>query len=104
MLFALEGAERLARVIEGSLSASDYEAQMRAAAALIEPLILGFYSGDFFDLSFVKACRQEVALRQGVVSLLSGDVFESAPRMAKVVSRRLPELAARLRRDRAESH
>lgn len=103
VMFALEGAERLARVIDGSLSPSEYEAQMRAAAALIEPLILGFYSGDFFDLSFVHASRQEAALRQGVVSLLSGDVFESPPRMATVVSRRLPDLAMRVRRDRAES-
>lgn len=100
VLFALEGAERLARVIDGDLSPSAYEAQMRAAAALIEPLILGFYSGDFFDLGFVDARRQEAALRRGVVSLLSGDVFEGTPRMARVVSRRLPDLAFRVRRDR----
>lgn len=103
VLFALEGADRLAQVIDGVLSPNDYEAQMRAAAALIEPLILGFYSGDFFDLGFVDATRQDALLRQGVVSLLSGDVFEGAPRMAKVVSRRLPELAFRVRRENAES-
>src|SRR5690606_32871746 len=50
VLFALEGAERLARVIDGQLSPGDYESQMRAAARLIEPLIVAFYSGDFFDL------------------------------------------------------
>lgn len=103
VLFALEGAERLARVIDGVLSIDAYEAQMRAAAALIEPLIVGFYSGDFFDLGFVDASRQEAALRRGMVSLLSGDVFDGAPRMARVVSRRLPDLAFRVRKDRAGS-
>lgn len=103
VLFALEGAERLARVVDGTLSPADYEAQMRAAAKLVEPLILGFYSGDFFDLSFVEESRQDPALRQGVVSLLSGDVFDGAPRMARVVSRRLSDLAFRVRRESVEA-
>jgi flavin-dependent dehydrogenase len=97
VLFALEGAERLARVIDGELSAGDYEAQMRSAARLIEPLISAFYSGDFFDLGFLEDRYQEKSLRAGVVSLLAGDIFEDAPRMARVVSRRLPELAERVR-------
>ncbi len=102
VLFALEGAERLARVIDGRLSPADYEQQMKAAAALMEPLILGFYSGDFFDVSFVEAELQELPLRQGIVSLLAGDLFEGSPRMAAVVSRRLSDLAFRIRRQRAE--
>ena len=99
VLFALEGAERLARVIDGQLSAGDYESQMRAAARLIEPLIVAFYSGDFFDLGFVEERYQDKALRSGVVSLLAGDIFDDAPRMAKVVSRRLPEFAEHVRRE-----
>lgn len=102
VLFALEGAERLSRVIDGISSPSDYEAQMREAAALLEPLIVGFYSGDFFDVSFVENHRQDLALRQGIVSLLAGDVFDGAPRMARVVSRRLSDLAFRIRREDAE--
>lgn len=103
ILFALEGAERLARVIDGTLAPVAYETEMRAAAQLIEPLILGFYSGDFFDLSWVDGPQQKPRLRAGIVSLLAGDIFDDAPRMARVVARRLPELALHARRERAET-
>jgi flavin-dependent dehydrogenase len=101
VLFGLEGAERLSRVLLGTLSGEQYQSEMRAAGKLVEALILGFYSGDFFDLAFTAHDAQSLPIRQGVVSLLAGDVFEDGgARLAQVVARRLPELAARMRESR----
>ena len=100
VLLALESAERLSRVIDGRLSATDYEGQMRAAGQRIEALILGFYNGDFFDLGFAPPDKKVQAFVQGTVSLLAGDVFEGGSRMARVVSRQLPHLAQKLRTER----
>jgi FADH2 O2-dependent halogenase len=101
VLFALEGSERLSRVIDGELSPAEYESQLRTAAKRIEALIVGFYSGEFFDLGFTKEEEQSVLLRAGMVSLLSGDVFDAEARMAQVVSRRLSEFAALARDSRS---
>lgn len=104
VLFGLEGAERLSRVLLGTLSAEQYQAEMRAAGKLVEALILGFYSGDFFDLAFSPHETQSLPIRQGIVSLLAGDVFQDGgARLAQVVARRLPELSARMRESGGES-
>ena len=103
MLFALESAEWFSRVINGTLSAGDYERQIRAAAALFEPLIIGFYDEDFHELGFAEKSVQSPQFRSGTVSLLAGNVFDDAPRYAKIVSRRLSDLAAQLRADRQKS-
>lgn len=98
VLFALEAAERLSRVLLGTLTGEQYQAEMRAAGKLVEALIVGFYSGDFFELAFAPPEIQSRPIRQGIVSLLAGDVFEGGgARLAQVVARRLPELAARVR-------
>jgi flavin-dependent dehydrogenase len=98
VLFGLEAAERLSRVLLGTLSGDQYQAEMRAAGKLVETLISGFYSGEFFDLAFAPREIQSLPIRQGIVSLLAGDVFENGgARLAQVVARRLPELASRVR-------
>lgn len=102
VLFALEGSERLSRVIDGELSPLEYERQVRAAAKRIEALIVGFYSGEFFDLGFTKEEEQAALLRAGMVSLLSGDVFGGEARMAQVISRRLSDFAALARDSRSD--
>lgn len=103
VLFSLEGAERLAQVIDGEMTPEKYEETLRRAASRIETLIVGFYSGDFFDLGFLKESAQAQPFRAGVVSLLAGDVFGKEARMANVVARRLPDVARLAREAESDS-
>lgn len=93
VLFAMEGAERLHRVIRGDMSPAAYEAEVRESAQMMEAVVVGFYSGDFFDLAFFPEKLQSPQVREGLVGLLAGNLFEHAGRSEKVVARCFSGLA-----------
>ena len=103
ILFALEGADRMHQVIAGQLSPEDYSKQVRAAAKMMEAVVLGFYSGDFLDMVFCPLDHQSLEVRSGLIGLLAGNLFQDVGRSEEMVARRLPGLASLTRKRMAPS-
>ncbi len=60
-----------------------WEARCRAAVEAFEPVVKCWYEGKFLDIALADGARHQATVRQAIVSLLAGDVFDEdfdAPR------------------------
>lgn len=53
-----------------------WEATCRAGVEAFEPVVKSFYDGTFLDIALADRARQNETVRQAIVSLLAGDVFD----------------------------
>jgi flavin-dependent dehydrogenase len=95
----LLGLESAARFVDhfraGTLAA--YEAELRAAAALLEKVVLAFYDGTFLDVILAPRERQPDRYRGAIIALLAGNVFDRVHPDALAITERFPQVARFLR-------
>lgn len=75
VLFALESAATLAETLLADGDLQEWEAGLRRAAAPMEAAILAFYDGSFLEVATCPPEIQADRYRQGIISLLAGDLF-----------------------------
>lgn len=92
----LYGARWLAEAIDGQRTLADYEARVRDAIKVFEPVVHAFYDGSFFTVASAPEASAFQGVRAAVVSLLAGDVFDPDFRPPRRVSRRIGPLGQRL--------
>ncbi|MEZ4317048.1 MAG: NAD(P)/FAD-dependent oxidoreductase [Myxococcota bacterium] len=79
----LHAAREFARRYAAGESLEPWEADCRASVAAFEPVVKSFYDGTFLDIALADPARQQATVRQAIISLLAGDVFDpdfAAPR------------------------
>ncbi|MBX2800192.1 MAG: NAD(P)/FAD-dependent oxidoreductase [Myxococcales bacterium] len=91
----LNGAQWLAAALTGHSDLDTYETRVRDAVRAFAPVVDAFYTGEFLDLALSDSTWRYEPIRRGVVSLLSGDVFDSEFDAARRIGTRISQLARR---------
>lgn len=98
VLVALETGATLADTLLGDQDLDRWEASMRAAIAPMEAAVLAYYDGSFIDLAMSPRSLQPKRYREGIVSLLAGDLFAPGNEASRRMAFQMTELAGLLRR------
>jgi flavin-dependent dehydrogenase len=98
VLVALEMGATLADTLLGDGDLDAWEAAMRAAIAPMEAAVLAYYDGSFIDLAMSPLSLQPKRYREGIVSLLAGDLFEPGNESSLRMAYQMSELAGLLKR------
>jgi flavin-dependent dehydrogenase len=102
VLLGLHGARQLAAALDGGDLAA-WEAEYREGAGVFRKVIDHWYDGDFMAVALCPPELQRPAYRQGIVSLLAGDVYDPARRSPRVMAERMPVLAKAVRAFREDA-
>jgi flavin-dependent dehydrogenase len=100
VLLGLHGARQLAAALDGG-DLAGWELEYREGAGVFRKVIDHWYAGDFMTLALCPPELQRPAYRQGIVSLLAGDVYDPTRRSSRVMAERMPLLAEAVRSMRA---
>lgn len=76
LALGLNGGRALARALLDGSDLDRWEAGCRAAVQAFEPLVDAFYDGRFLDVALADRALQQPTVRQAIISLLAGDVFD----------------------------
>jgi flavin-dependent dehydrogenase len=101
VLLGLHGARQLAAAIDGGDLAA-WEREYGDGAGIFRKVIDHWYAGDFMTVALCPPELQRPAYRQGIVSLLAGDVYDPARRSPQIMAEKMPVLAKAVRSLRAE--
>lgn len=96
VLLGLHGARQLAAALDGGDLAA-WEQEYREGAGVFRKVIDHWYAGDFMTVALCPPELQRPVYRQGIVSLLAGDVFAPAHRSPRVMAETMPVLADAVR-------
>jgi len=104
VLLGLHGARQLAAALDGGDLAA-WEREYREGAGVFRKVIDHWYAGDFMTVALCPPELQRPGYRQGIVSLLAGDVYDPARKSPRTMAEKMPVLAEAVRafrRDAAE--
>lgn len=95
VLLGLIGARQLAAALDtGGLPA--WEAAYREGAGVFRKVIDCWYAGEFMTVALAPRALQKPYFRQGITTLLAGDVFDPTHTSPRRMADRMPSLARKL--------
>ena len=96
VLLGLVGARGLAAALDSG-DLTGWEAGYREGAGVFRKVIDCWYAGEFMSVALAPRSRQKPYFRQGITTLLAGDVFDPARTSPRRMADRMPDLARHLR-------